>query len=77
MISKEALQFIDDLKANNNKDWFHENKKRYESFKKDYYELIFNLLEVMKPLDKSLEILAVILDSQKTNLLIRQIWEFG
>ncbi len=59
MISKEALQFIADLKTNNNKDWFQENKKRYESFKKDYHELIFNLLEVMKPLDKSLEILEI------------------
>ena len=36
MITKEALQFIDDLKANNNTEWMHANKKRYENFKKDF-----------------------------------------
>lgn len=54
-----ALQFIDDLKANNNTEWMHANKKRYESFKKDYHELIANLLEQMKPLDASLELLEI------------------
>ncbi len=55
----EALQFIDDLKANNNTEWMHANKKRYESFKKDYHALIANLLEQMKPLDASLELLEI------------------
>ncbi len=54
-----ALQFIDDLKANNNTEWMHANKKRYESFKKDYHALIANLLEQMKPLDSSLELLEI------------------
>ena len=36
MLSKDSLQFLDDLKANNNRDWFHENKKRYDLFKKEY-----------------------------------------
>jgi uncharacterized protein (DUF2461 family) len=36
MIQASTLQFIDDLKNNNNKEWFHENKKRYELFKKEY-----------------------------------------
>lgn len=54
-----ALQFIDDLKANNNTEWMHANKKRYESFKKDYHALIANLLEQMKPLDASLELLEI------------------
>ena len=39
MLSKETLQFLEDLKANNNRDWFLENKKRYEAFKKDYQQL--------------------------------------
>lgn len=55
----EALQFIDDLKANNNTEWMHANKKRYESFKKDYHALIANLLEQMKPLDSNLELLEI------------------
>lgn len=59
MLSKETLQFLDDLKANNNRDWFVENKKRYEAFKKDYQQLVADLLDALKPLDPSLEMLEV------------------
>lgn len=59
MLSKETLQFLDDLKTNNNRDWFLENKKRYEAFKKNYQELAANLLDALKPLDASLEMLEV------------------
>ncbi len=59
MLSIEAKQFIEDLKDNNSTDWMHANKKRYESFKKDYHTYIASLLEVMKPLDKSLEVLEI------------------
>ncbi|MDI6049087.1 DUF2461 domain-containing protein [Flavobacterium sp. XS2P24] len=59
MLSKGTLQFLDDLKANNNRDWFLENKKRYEAVKKDYQQLVGNFLDAMKPLDPSLEMLEV------------------
>lgn len=59
MLSKESLQFLDDLKANNNREWFLENKKRYEIFKKDYQQLVGQFLDTMKPLDPSLELLEV------------------
>ena len=59
MITKDALQFIDDLAANNNTDWMHANKKRYENFKKDYHSIIASVLETMKPLDKTLDPLEV------------------
>ena len=59
MLSKDTLQFLDDLKANNNRDWFLENKKRYEIFKKDYQQLVADLLDAMKPMDPSLEMLEV------------------
>jgi uncharacterized protein (TIGR02453 family) len=59
MITKEALQFINDLIANNNTEWMHDNKKRYESYKKDYHQFIASVLAEMKPLDKSLEPLEV------------------
>ncbi|MFM9826578.1 DUF2461 domain-containing protein [Flavobacterium sp.] len=59
MLSKDSLQFLDDLKANNNRDWFLENKKRYEVFKKDYHQLVAHILDTMKPLDPSLEMLEV------------------
>ncbi len=59
MLSKDSLQFLDDLKANNNRDWFLENKKRYEIFKKDYHQLVAQILDAMKPLDPTLEMLEV------------------
>ncbi len=59
MLSKDSLLFLEDLKANNNRDWFLDNKKRYEIFKKDYHQLVANFLDVMKPLDSSLEMLEV------------------
>jgi uncharacterized protein (TIGR02453 family) len=59
MLSKDTLQFLDDLKANNDRNWFLENKKRYEFFKKDYSKLVSDFLNGMKPLDASLEMLEV------------------
>lgn len=59
MITKETLQFLEDLKANNNRDWFLANKKRYDIVKKEYHQLIGDLLEAMKPLDPSLEMLEI------------------
>jgi len=59
MLSKDTLQFLEDLKANNNRDWFLNNKKQYEAFKKDLHQLIGDLLDAMKPLDPSLEMLEV------------------
>ena len=38
MLSVKSLQFLEDLKANNNRDWFLNNKKRYEEFKKEYHQ---------------------------------------
>jgi uncharacterized protein (TIGR02453 family) len=59
MLSKDTLQFLDDLKANNNRDWFLDQKKRYDAFKKDYHQLVADFLDAMKPLDPSLEMLEV------------------
>ena len=59
MITKDSVQFLEDLRANNNRDWFIDNKKRYEVFKKDYQKLVGDFLDVMKPLDPSLEMLEV------------------
>ena len=59
MLTKDSVQFLEDLKANNNRDWFLDNKKRYEVFKKDYQQLVGDFLDVMKPLDPSLEMLEV------------------
>lgn len=57
MLSKDSLQFLEDLQANNNRDWFLDNNKKYEVFKKDYHQLVIDFLDVMKPLDPTLELL--------------------
>jgi uncharacterized protein (TIGR02453 family) len=59
MISKDSLQFIDDLKKNNNRDWFLANKSRYENYKKEYHKIIAKFLDAMKPHDPALEMLEV------------------
>ncbi|RZJ98836.1 MAG: DUF2461 domain-containing protein [Flavobacterium sp.] len=59
MLSTETLQFLADLSENNNREWFTENKKRYEKFKTDYYNLTAEFLAEMKLLDPSLELLEV------------------
>lgn len=59
MITKEALEFLGDLIANNNTEWMHANKKRYESYKNDYHNFIASILLEMKLLDPTLEPLEV------------------
>lgn len=59
MIPKETLQFLHDLKRNNNREWFLANKKRYEAYKKSYQALVQQFLDVLKPLDPSLGLLEV------------------
>jgi len=59
MLPKDTLEFLEDLKTNNNRDWFLANKKRYDEYKKSYHELIGEFLAVMKPMDASLQMLEV------------------
>jgi len=59
MISKESLKFLDDLKQNNNRDWFQSQKVRYDSYKKEYYQLVQDFLDNMKSKDESLRNLEV------------------
>jgi uncharacterized protein (TIGR02453 family) len=59
MLSKNSLQFLEDLKANNNRDWFLANKKRYEEYKKEYHALIGTFLNELKPQDTSLAMLEI------------------
>ena len=59
MISKDSLKFLDDLKKNNSRDWFLANKTRYESYKKEYYKLVQDFLDEMKPKDHTIDHLEV------------------
>lgn len=45
----DFLQFLRELPANNNRDWFQENKKRYEEFVKFPFEkFVIDLIEAFK-----------------------------
>ena len=59
MLQKESLEFLQELKQNNHKEWFHSQKKRYENYKSDYHQFIQSLLDYLKPHDPSLETLQV------------------
>ena len=59
MITKNTIQFLEDLKENNNRDWFLSQKSSYENYKKNYHALIASILEQLKPKDESLKHLEV------------------
>jgi|SRR5690606_6404655 len=59
MVSKETLKFQADLTKNNNRDWFLENKPRYEKYKQEYHALIQKFLDAMIPLDENLRHLEI------------------
>jgi uncharacterized protein (TIGR02453 family) len=57
MIQQTSLQFLDDLRDNNHKEWFTENRKRYDTMKADYVGLADRILTEMKKHDEGLELL--------------------
>jgi len=44
MLSLNTLHFLTDLSQNNNRDWFQENRKRYDAAKADFTKLTENVL---------------------------------
>ena len=49
MITKDILKFLKELKENNNREWFAENKEWYEKSKKDFSEFVeLLILEIRK-----------------------------
>ncbi len=54
---KDFLKFFKDLAAHNNRDWFHENKKRYEkSVKEPFAVFVQDLINEIKKEDPLLDI---------------------
>ena len=55
--TKETLTLLKDLKKNNNREWFNENKPRYIEYVKNPFEIfIGDLIEAMNPYFESLPI---------------------
>ena len=44
-LNQSTLDFIADLQQHNERDWFNQNKGRYEAAKQDFEELLTNLIE--------------------------------
>lgn len=59
MIEKDSLQFLTDLRHNNNRDWFLAQKKRYEKYKENYHALVAEFIGEMSQYDEQLASLNV------------------
>jgi len=53
-ISKSTLQFLTDLKANNDRDWFTANKLRYEAANKEFHQFVDALIVEIQKFDPTL-----------------------
>lgn len=54
MINKSTLDFLNDLKRNNNRDWFAENKTRYNAARTDVEKVVAELLKAVNEFDTSI-----------------------
>ena len=59
MLQPPTLQFFRELRNNNSKAWFDQNRPRYEEVKKDYHRLTAALLERMQAIEPALSHLQV------------------
>ena len=58
-LPKDYLKFFKDLSNNNHKDWFQENKKRYEtSVRKPMIALVEEVSELMQKYDPEMKVVA-------------------
>ena len=55
MINQESLEFLKDLAANNNREWFLENKGRYDKARENVIEFTAELLGEMHQVDPAID----------------------
>lgn len=55
MIQAETLEFLKDLKENNNKPWFDANRKTYETARQNFIQVIEQLIKGIGQFDKAIE----------------------
>lgn len=53
-ITQPTLQFLTDLKANNDRDWFTANKPRYEAASKEFHQFVDALIAEIQQFDPTL-----------------------
>jgi uncharacterized protein (TIGR02453 family) len=59
MLQPATIKFLKDLKKNNNKEWFETNRKRYETARKDFENLVQKVIEIHSKKDEELASLKV------------------
>lgn len=55
MLHKDTLFFLADLKGNNHKTWFDENRKRYDAIRKDLVKFVGAIIEEISAFDSEIE----------------------
>jgi uncharacterized protein (TIGR02453 family) len=54
MISKATFQFLSELKVNNNRDWFNDNKTVYEKARQEFIQFIDALIASIARFDSGI-----------------------
>jgi len=54
MIKKDTFNYLKELKNNNNRDWFRDNKSAFDSAYQDFYDLVALLIHQISDFDESL-----------------------
>jgi uncharacterized protein (TIGR02453 family) len=58
-LDTSIIEFLKDLKFNNNREWFHKNKERYDNANKEFIKFINALTPEIAKMDKRVGILEV------------------
>lgn len=73
MLTQKSLDFLKDLAKNNNRDWFHANKARYEAdLKKPFEHFIGQIIQEVKKVDPR-----IIIDPKKAIFRINRDTRFS
>ena len=51
MISQNTISFLKELKNNNTKEWFDNNRDRYKEARKEFLDQMNNLIEIAQQID--------------------------
>lgn len=53
------LQYLADIKVNNNREWFHEHKDRYDSVRAAFEQIVERLIDALTAFDPAINIVTV------------------
>src|SRR4051812_33971226 len=59
MIKKDTLDFLNDIRSNNNKPWMEKNRERFESAKENFEMLVNDTILNLGRLDEDIALLRV------------------